>query len=372
MIAARVAIVQDYLPQYRVGFFTGLVERLADNGIDCVVVAGRPTGSHAVRSDIGTTTPWLLQASPRQIVIGSDGPRFYGYGTDRYWRDCDGVVMALCGTSLDLTMELLRKWTSKRRVGVWGHVAPATKAGNPLDLAIERYQMRRSDHVFAYTESGADFAVTTGVRPEKVTPVMNSTDVSELLGAYNSIPQSDVSEFQDHHRLTAGKTFGFIGGLDAPKRIDFLAEVLDYIWKHDHEVKLLVGGRGDQESLLSSAVTRGQVVMLGYVGSQEKALLLRSAEGLVNPGRIGLLAVESMAVGIPILTTDWKFHGPEYEYLEPGDDVLLTPDNVTDFGNLILDHTNDSRQVRQHTGKQYPSVSDMVENFARGVQEMLA
>ncbi len=372
MTRLRVAIFQDYLPQYRVGFFSGLVDRLAEADIDCVVVAGEPTGSHATRGDDSTTTSWLRHANPRQFFLRRGGPRVFGFGTDRNWRDCDGLVMPLCGTSLDLTLELLRKRSSRRRLGVWGHVKPYTQPGNSVDLAIERCQMRHSDHVFAYTESGAEFAAAAGVESEKITPVMNSTDVSDLLDAYHSVVTTDISELQDRYSLTPGKTFGLIGGLDAPKRIDFLAEVLDQLWEQDRSVKLLVGGRGDQEALLAPAVQRGQVVMLGYIGPQEKALLLRAAEGLVNPGRIGLLAVECMAVGIPLLTTDWKFHAPEYEYLKPGDDVLISPDHVDCFADLILSRTNEERQVRQHTGKHYPSVDDMIRNFANGVQEMFA
>jgi glycosyltransferase involved in cell wall biosynthesis len=372
MTTLRVAIFQDYLPQYRVSFFSGLVDRLSRDDIECVVVAGQPTGSQITRGDDSKRTSWLRYANPREFVVGRGGPRFFGFGTDRNWRDCDGLVMPLCGTSLDLTMELLRKRSSRRRLGVWGHVKPYTQPGNSVDLAIERCQMRHSDHVFAYTESGAEFAAAAGVESEKITSVMNTTDVSELLTAYNSIATADVGELQDRHRLTPGKTFGLIGGLDAPKRIDFLALVLDQLWAQDPTVKLLVGGRGDQEHLLASAVERGQVVTLGYVGAREKALLLRAAECLINPGRIGLLAVECMAVGIPLLTTEWKFHAPEYEYLQPGDDVLISPDDADAFADLILSCTNEQGRVRQHTGKHYPSIDDMIRNFANGVQEMFA
>jgi len=372
MAALQLGIVQDYVPRYRFPFFEGLVDRLSDAGVRCVVIAGQPTGSLAGRGDATETASWLRQAAPHELVVGRNGPRVYGYGTSRHWRDCDGVIHLLRGTAIDLHLELLTKKRSGRRVGVWGHIGRTIGPPNPVDTMLERWQMRHSDHIFGYTQQCAEAALAEGISAEKVTPVMNSIDVSALLDAYQILSTNDVKDFAEQYSLTPGKTFGFIGGLDAPKRVDFLAEVLDYLWRVDGQIKLVVGGTGELHHLLAPAIQRGQVVMLGYSGSNDKALIMRISQALLNPGRIGLVAVDSLAVGIPILTTDWKFHAPEYDYLAPERDVFESRNSVAEFSQLIIRTSNNEKVWPIHSRKSYPLLNDMINNFARGVQKMFA
>ncbi|MGU3497931.1 glycosyltransferase [Mycobacterium sp. C31M] len=365
------AIVQQYVPTYRLAFFEGLVERLGDRGIDCFVVAGRPFGSQAARGDEAGGEPWLKLAEPKRLRVGHRTISFYG--TSKHWRHCDAVIFELRGTSIDLNMDIAKKKITGRRLGVWGHVRPYTQPGHPLDLAAERHQMFHSDRVFAYTPSGADFAVAAGVHPSLVTCVMNSADVSRLVEGMRNLRTDEVRDFERSNNLLRGKVFGYLGGIDESKRIDFLTRTLDVLWERDREVKLVVGGSGDQASLLSPAAARGQVVMLGYAGPKEKALLAASCEGLINPGRIGLVAVECLAVGLPIFTTSWPFHAPEYEYLKQGKDVFVAEDSVDAFASLVLARRRPAAEAthRRYEAHQYPSLDEMIGNFADGVEVLV-
>lgn len=372
MRSRRVAIVQRYVARYRYEFYERLSELLSHSGIEiAVVAAGSPPGAQALRNDAVDRAAWLRTVDSRQCGIGPmKFPAFYG--TSRHWRDCEGVILTLRGNSIDLNSELLRKPLSGRRVGAWGHIKPYVKTGNALDLAIERRQMRWCDHVFAYTQKGAEEAIEAGVDPSRVTAVNNSTDVSETLELSSSLDSNFIAEFESSNRLTRGKTFGYIGGLDYPKRIDLLADALDILWALDPEVKLVVGGRGSQEHLLEAAVNRGQVLKIGYATAKEKALINRLSEAIVNPGRIGLLAVECLAMDIPILTTDWKLHGPEYEYLREGHDFHCSVGGAVEFANLVLSYARDSDGCRRPQRRQYPTLEAMVRNYADGVVKMVS
>lgn len=370
MTTHRIAIVQRYVPRYREPFFSKVVDMLGKLDIEVVVVAGTPADKFASRRDAVTHADWLRYVEPRHINLKPVNVPFYG--TARHWRDCDGVIFTLLGNSFDLNAELLKRSLSHRRIAVWGHVGSFNADGNSVDLAVERHQMRLSDHVFAYTQPGADIAIKAGVDPADVTPVMNSIDVSEMLAMFDSLESETLHDFQQRHGLTAGKTFGYIGGLDAVKRVDMLVEALDILWDRDPQVKLVIGGRGDQERLLSSAAIRGQVVQLGYAGPQEKALINHVSEAVLNPGGVGLLAVECLAVGMPILTTDRKHHGPEYEYLAKDEDVFVSADDPEQFANLILSRTTDTRVSRRSQPRPYPSVDGMVSNFRNGVLKMMS
>lgn len=370
MSISRVAIVQDYVPKFRLAFFSGLVDRLSQSDIDIIIVAGSPMGTQASRADAAESAAWKRHVEPRRINFKFVDAPFYG--TTRNWHDCDGVICSLRGNSIDLNAELLKKRFTRRRVGAWGHVGAYIKDANRLDTAIERYQMRVCDHVFAYTPTGASLAIKAGVDPDKVTTVMNSTDVSDTLATSESMELALVQEFAHRHKLTRGKTFGYIGGVDAAKRISFLVDTLNILWERDPEIRLVVGGRGDQEHLLDPAVDRGQVVRLGHAGPYEKALIRGVAEAVLNPGRIGLLAVECMAMGIPILTTDWRYHAPEYEYLVENRDVFISAGGAERFADLVISHTGGGRNDPPHPPSVHPTLQSMIGNFADGVIKMMS
>lgn len=370
MADRRVAIVQEYIPDYRIEFFRGLIDGLASIGIDIVLVAGESTGSQKFRDRGAEFGDHLRRATPRKLAVsGLEAPV---YGNARYWSDCVGVVMQLRGVSIDLNLELFKKMRSGRRVGVWGHVVPSVKPGHWLDLAIERRQMRNSDHVFAYTNGGAESAISAGVDPRRVTSVMNSIDVTQLLSAYDSIDSTSASDFKECHALTPGKTFSYVGRLDAEKRIDFLAQTLDRLWEVDKNIKVLVGGRGPQEEVLRPAANRGQAVLMGFVDAREMAQMARISEAFLNPGHIGLLAVECLSLGVPIITTDHKFQSPEFEYLTIGADVLISRDNPSSFAQLVLELVNDVGRAPKHVSRPYPTIGDMVDNFANGIEAMIS
>lgn len=366
----RLGIVQDYVPGYRVGFFTRVIDRLAEKDIETFVIAGHPRGAMGQRGDQAQSARWIRSGRNRQFTIGRDGPCFSGFISDRNWRDCDGVILGLRGTALDLYAEIAKKRFSGRKLGVFGHLSRHVRQPNPVDLAIERWQMRHSDHVFTYTQAGVDVAAEAGVEPDKITAVMNSVDIQDVLDAYNEVDAESIDELAERYSLTPGKVFGYIGGLDADKRIAFLVDALDRIWQEDPEIKVLVGGKGEQADLLARAIERGQVIMLGFAGPEEKATTFRLSQSILCPGRVGLVAVETLALGIPLLTTDWPFHAPEIEYLTPGTDIFLAQDSPHEYARLVLEHVNHGFSFPRHVGNKYPTIDEMANNFARGVEAM--
>lgn len=264
--------------------------------------------------------------------------------------------------------------SSRRRVktGLWGHIAPYVNAGNPLDLALEKIQLRLADHVFAYAPGGRDFALAAGAPAAKVTTVMNATDTRQLEVAQRSLDPKEAQAFMESHGLRRRRTLAFIGGLDSSKRIDFLAAALDILWTTDPDVRVLVGGIGALSAALDPAVSRGQVIMMGYVDAKGQALLGYASAALVMPGRIGLVAVDALVLGLPILTTSWPYHAPEAEFLLEGESRFTSDDNVYAYASLIrkfLSKTVTQEEKDNHWT--YPTIDAMVDNFSDGVMKML-
>ncbi len=232
----HLVIVQPYVPEYRVAFFEGLRERLRFDDIECTVAAGDPAGVQAGRGDAASAN-WIVEVPSRRLALGS---RSLQLGSSRSaWRGADAVILGLLGSSLDSYRAVLHR-RSGIKVGFWGHIAPYVNDPHPLDLAAERWLLRRADHVFAYTPGGARFASEIGVASRRITTVMNTTAATQLRQARQDVTPQMAEEFESTNGLSGHPTLGYIGGLDASKRVEFLGASLDEMWARDPSVRVVV------------------------------------------------------------------------------------------------------------------------------------
>ena len=367
-------IVQPYLPKYRMAFFSRLIEALEQSNIQCRVAAADPAGGQANRRD-AASAEWLIPIRHRQLHLG--GRTLTLGGAAQSWAMADGVIVGHLGSSVDTYRALLDAKRPRRqlRVGLWGHIASYVAASHPLDAAAEKWQLRQADHVFAYTPSGSAYAAAGGVPADRLTTVMNTVDTQTLESARRSLTESAVAEYMSHHGLVQGRTLGYFGGLDESKRISFLAAVLDRLWATDPDIRLIVGGEGAQSGLLDASISRGQTIRIGYATPTEQAMIGRAASALLVPGRIGLIAVEALLLGIPILTTDWPYHSAEAEYLTEGASRFTSRNDIESYATLVHRFMQSSAvgsASRRRPAWAYPSIEGMVANFSTGVKALLA
>jgi glycosyltransferase involved in cell wall biosynthesis len=362
----KVLVVQPYIAAYRKPFWDRTIPALEAHQIVCDVAAGMPIGDQAVRGD-SASIPNLKETQTRSVRVGAATLR--AQGSWKYWSHYDGLILEASGSLLDTTLALLQR---RRPVGLWGHIASYTGPGNRLDLSLERWQLSRASSVLAYTADGAETARRAGVSSDRIVVLNNTIDTSDIGAALAGMTTEQAHEMLGS-AFDAQRTFSFIGGLDSSKRVGFLADVMDRVWSIDPRVKLIVGGDGEDASILDEAVSRGQVLRIGRAGPIEKAAMARCSTALLMPGRVGLVAVDSLALGLPLVTTDWPFHAPEFSYLRPGHDSLVTPDSVDAYASELLRLSNDPRfaaslRVEATARAGWPALTDMVESFIQGVE----
>jgi glycosyltransferase involved in cell wall biosynthesis len=257
-------------------------------------------------------------------------------------------------------------------VGLWGHIKDYVNPTHPLDAALERWQLRHADHIFAYTPGGAAYAKDLGVRDGKITTVMNSIDTLSLSRTWKAVSPERLDAYRLSHGLRPGRTLAYIGGIDGSKRIEFLVAALDQLFESDPDVRVLIGGRGSQEALLNRAFRRGQAVLLGHVDVQERALIGRAASAMLMPGRIGLVAVDCLVMRLPILTTDWPYHAPEAEYLTEGVSKITLASDPEGYARGIGEYLRRSpRPDVSSTHWRAPSLQQMVSNYREGIKALL-
>ena len=130
-----------------------------------------------------------------------------------------------------------------------------------------------------------------------------------------------------------------MGGVDEAKDIEFLLDSAVAAADRLEGFTLLVAGAGAMLDDVRRAQEAGfPVHALGRVDGTEKAVALRAADLLMIPRGVGLVAIDSLVAGLPIVTVEGRGHGPEVEYLT--DRQCLTLPQSTDahsFGIHVAD-----------------------------------
>jgi phosphatidylinositol alpha-mannosyltransferase len=104
---------------------------------------------------------------------------------------------------------------------------------------------------------------------------------------------------------------GFVGRLDEPRKgLPTLLAAMEQVVAARPGVRLLVAGRGDVDEVLEDVPpsVRAAVTFLGMVGDGDIRRLLASVDVYVAPNlggeSFGIILVEAMAAGAPVLASD--------------------------------------------------------------------
>lgn len=368
----RVLIVQPYVPQYRVALFEKLERRLSERDLRLEVCAAMPTGPQAARSDNTDVLPFQRTVRSRSISFGSRSVRVKRLGSTP--TEVDLVIAELGSGVLENYLLALRPSV---KFATWGHGFAAVSAINWLDTRLERWQLRHSRRYFAYTESGRRAAVDAGFADDRITVLNNTFDTSELVDPLMQPNPGEIEAFRTTHRLGPGPVAAFIGGLDESKRLDFLIESGERVHQAVPDFVLVVAGNGPLRAMVEEkAAGSSWLRFIGRAGDAEKRLLRATSSLLMNPGRVGLVAVDSFALGLPIVTTEWPFHAPEFDYLVPDTNAVITPDSVETYADtvasLLMDRNRlDVLQAQCLSVSSKYSLDAMVARFEDGIVETL-
>ncbi|WAC68503.1 glycosyltransferase family 4 protein [Microbacterium sp. SL75] len=368
----RVVIVQEYIPHYRAPLFNQMAESGRARGIEIIIAAGKPSGTLAARSD-GVDVSGQRSIPQRELNLA--GRRLTVRKLARVLADADFVVLEQARRNLDAYVLLGRR---RRRfpVALWGHGRDYTQDVGALSERLRSWLTSRADWFFAYTEGGKKAVIAEGYPGERVTVLENAVDTSELLEGMRNVTEDEKAEFAAQHGLTDATAL-YIGGLDESKRLNFLLESAAAVHAKVPEFRLLIAGSGERESDVAAfAADHSWCVYLGPVHGKKKWTALALSQAMLVPGRVGLVAVDSFAAGVPIVTTDWPWHAPEFEYLIPDVNAIVTEDSIDIYADGVLrmltDHSMRERLKQDLLGSARTySVEKMAERYVDGIEEWI-
>jgi glycosyltransferase involved in cell wall biosynthesis len=337
----RVAIIHPWLPNYRVAFFEGLVEAGLEIGIEIKVFCGEPDPLLKFRGDAGVSDKVRILPTRHLKIFGKyiQRKRLTAYKGEGYF---DLVVLEQAIKNIE-TYELL---LSKTKVAFWGHGKTFTQRESQVNKWLKSRLTNMGSWFFAYTSAGAESVIGRGFPRNRITVLNNSVDASTLRD--NLLAVSEL-QFQEHaSRVSAdkGSTALYLGALDAPKRITFLLEAATIVAGKLPNFHLHIVGDGElKPSVLQAAELFSWISYGGVKTGFDLATALKSSSILMIPGRVGLVAVDSLISGVPIATTDWDFHAPEFEYLHHGVTCLVTRNSVEEYAQGVVNMLTNKRNL---------------------------
>ena len=346
---------QPYVPEYRVPLFQEIFTRLAATDIEFVVAAGEAIGAQAARQDQADAS-WRVDLPSTNLRVGNRLLKFRRL--PRSLRP-DLIVSELEA----LNFLGWRAAVGSMKLVLWGHGRPTVTEPSRVGDVLEWNLARRADAVMTYSPAGREYLISRGsVSPDKVVSIGNSTDTTSL--------RREALAARGRQELAIGsRPRGralFVGGLDASKRIDFLLRAAAHARSVVANFELVVVGSGELEADVRSAGP--EVVHIPSARGRELAELASEVDTIWMPGRVGLVAVDALALGLPILTTSHSFHAPEVEFMKD-DELFYLPDDATIFAEKALS-LGANRQWRLRDD--IPSIESVAERFVDVVRDVLS
>lgn len=363
----RVAIIHPWLPQYRVPFFERLADDARVEGIEVRVFHGAVPLEWKDRGD-SKSDPRFVELPTRHLTLGRSRSLNYKHLKPLgELRSYDLIVLEQAVRNLE-TYELMAR---RAPLAFWGHGKTYTKRVSGLQERLKMRLTMRGNWFFSYTTGGAKAVVDAGFPAERITVVRNSVDTSALKTSIDSLRREEVAAFESAHGLR-GKTALFIGGLDASKRLPFLIDAAKIAGARDPDFRLLLAGDGNERPFVVAASRESSCIRyLGPIHGTDKALAMSVSQVLAMPGRVGLVAVDSFASARPIITTDWPWHAPEFDYLTASNAVVVE-DGVHAYADALVRTLSDSQRLKSlqdacRAESLNYSVSSMSANFVAGL-----
>ncbi len=367
----RVVILQEHLPHYRLPFFEKLCARLKQHDIQLQVICGEQLDKRFLYSNLECVV---------RVPIKRYGPLAFHCAL----KECSHACLIIAPQEVKYAISwwlIFKSSYSKGRFAFWGHGRnfQASGTSSPAEI-FKRFLSRRVDWWFAYNSPSAQVVRELGFPPSKITNVGNAIDLKALIKSRESFDTSTLEEFRKEHGLTSRNICVYTGGLYAIKRIDFLLRAADKIREKISDFELIIIGDGPLKPTVDQlSAERSWIHCTGALGDLAKLPYWLVSKALLMPGGVGLVILDSFALGVPIITTETHLHGPEIDYLNHGENGLLVRcgDDANLYADAVCDLMREPARLEflrngALAAASQHSIENMVENFTEGVLSVLA
>lgn len=366
----RVLIIQEHTPHYRQKFFNNLRDRLAARGIQLDLVHGGQTLDRVIQGSLEWSNPVRISR------IGS----FAWHHLAGLAKGADLVIVPQELKYLHCHFLLLKSRMGGTRFAYWGHGRnfQASDSGS-IPERIKQFLSLQVHWWFAYNDLSAEIVRDIGFPAERITSVGNTIDTRNLIQLRKSITGNDLRKVRAELKTTSSHIAVYTGGLYATKRIGFLLRSAITIRESLPDFELIVIGTGPELQQVAEASQKHPWIhVIGSKNDEEKVPYWAMASVLLMPGGVGLVILDSFALGVPMITTDTHLHGPEIDYLRNGHNglMVLCGDSADAYAKEAVSLLRDPERLNhlRHGALEsavHHDIETMVNNFSEGIVQAL-
>ncbi|KJL29300.1 glycosyltransferase family 4 protein [Microbacterium oxydans] len=228
------------------------------------------------------------------------------------------VVLGPATLSLSTWAILVARRLRGRRTFLWGQCGRF--GDRSLKRRVQETMNRLATGLLVYGENEAVAATQLGLSPRRVTVINNATHSNR-----------DVLDAQDHaDQLARAKAAAasaeregqlrllFVGRLNQDKQLDVLLRAAAKLKAQYPGLVIDLIGDGDARTDLRDEFDHDWVRFHGWVyDTDELNEYFRAATFVCSPFHMGLLAIDALRAGTPVLVPDNPMNGSEVEALTP-------------------------------------------------------
>lgn len=369
----RVAIVYKSLPQYRRRFYELLKMQLELYGIDFELIYGQPGSSEASKLD-SIHLPWAKKIENKIIRLG---PR------ELYWQPClpllQGVDLVIVEQASKLMLNyvlMLQSLWGTRRLAFWGHGRNfQDHNASWLGEKVKAWMSRHVHWWFSYNELSAEVVKELGFPAERITSVQNAIDTRQLVREKESWTTERLASFKHAMGIASDNIGLYTGGMYPEKRLPFLLKACERIRESIPDFQMIFIGAGVEDWVVKEAAARHD--WIHYAGPKfeaEKVPYFLISKLFLMPGLVGLAILDTFALGVPLVTTQVRYHSPEIEYLRNHENgvMLEQADDADAYAAKVIELMTDEQSLRTlqqgclQASLTY-TIEEMAERFAQGI-----
>ena len=232
-----------------------------------------------------------------------------------------------------------------------------------MSAAIDRAEAelcRRADQIITCSSAmQSEVERYFGVEPARVTVIPNGIDGSRFV----ALKGVDLSEFRARYALPHEQIVFNVGRLVYEKGADLLVEAVPAVLQAAPDTRFVVGGQGPLWPKLQQRVAElhigDSVTLTGFLGDGDRDRLYMVADCCVFPSRyepFGIVALEAMAAGAPVVVTDVGGLGSVVQHEKTG--LIAHSENVSDLSAAIIQVLTDSAKASLLAGNALHQVSE--------------
>ena len=223
------------------------------------------------------------------------------------------VVLGPATLSLSTWGILIARRLLGRKTFLWGQCGePGIRS---LKRVLQEIMNRLATGLLVYGSYEEAVAKELGTSAEKIYKIHNSVPLTPIDFTAEELAEkvkSKVSAARDHGELT----LIYSGRVNQDKRIDVLLSAGEILQERYQSLSIRIIGEGTEISSLRAQFPDTRYEFTGAIYSPEMLKdEISSATFVVAPFIMGLLAVDALSVGVPVMVPNHPLNGSEFEAL---------------------------------------------------------